>query len=74
MSKFRTNILLVVIASNYFWSSVVVVVKVDYFDVSHFFSFFFFAQTCTNSRKNTGVFPTHHVSLISILAPKVMEE
>ena len=31
MSKFRTNIFSIATTSNYFWSSVVAVVKVDYF-------------------------------------------
>jgi hypothetical protein len=34
MSKFCTNIFLILTTSNYFWSSVVRVVKVDYFDFS----------------------------------------
>ena len=34
MSKFLANIFLIDITSNYFWSSVVGVVKVDYFDFS----------------------------------------
>ena len=34
MSKFRTNIFLIATTSNYFWFSVVRVVKVDYFDSS----------------------------------------
>jgi len=32
MSEFRTNVFSMATASNYFWSSVVGVVKVDYFD------------------------------------------
>ena len=34
MSKFRTNIFSIATTSNYFWSLVVGVVKVDYFDFS----------------------------------------
>ena len=68
MSKFHTNIFLIATTSNYFWSSVVGVAKVDYFDYSHKK---FEKLECIRCM---DVFPTHLVPLISILAPKIMPE
>ena len=101
MSKFCTNIFSISTTSNYFWSSVVGVVKVDYFDfsceifeilceldvrviaywVSGIFSFFpnFFRSNLFIFEPKVekiymGVFSTHFVPLISILASKIREE
>ena len=63
MSKLRINIFSIATTLNYFWSSVVGVVKVDYFDLQllAFWIFFpiFSAQTrffLTKSRKIYGCF------------------